>query len=72
MTVLISLTSFVWRSLPKFIQSYGNLWFQRLELGYVVLVISLVQIVVAALLLLLLPLFIGARQKTTPFSLALF
>jgi len=63
---------FRYRALPKFIQSYGNLWFQRLELGYVVLVISLVQIVAAAILLLLLPLFIWARQRTTPFSLALF
>ena len=63
---------FRWRSLPGFIESHGHYWFQRLELGYVVLVISLVQIVVAATLLLLLPLFIWARQRTTPASLALF
>ncbi|UCG22311.1 MAG: hypothetical protein JSU80_06970 [Deltaproteobacteria bacterium] len=62
---------FRWRSLPKFMESYGNLWFQRLELGYVILVISLVQIVAAAVLLLLLPLFIWTRQRTTPFSGAL-
>jgi hypothetical protein len=64
---------FRWRSLPKFIQSYGKLWFQRLELGYVVLVISLVQIVAAAILLLLLPLFIWSRrQRTTLLIPALF
>jgi len=63
---------FRWRSLPKLIESYGNLWFQRLELGYVILVISLVQIVIAAILLLLLPLFMWARQRTMPSPLVLF
>jgi len=63
---------FRWRSLPRFVESYGHYWFQRLELGYVVLVISLVQIVAAAIFLLLLPLFIWARQRTIPSSLALF
>jgi hypothetical protein len=48
---------FRWRSLPSFITSYGPHWFQRLELGYAVLVISLIEIVAAALLLLLVPLF---------------
>jgi hypothetical protein len=62
---------FRWRSLPRFIESHGHHWFQRLELGYVVLVISLVQIVAAAIFLLLLPLFIWARQQTTPASPAL-
>jgi len=57
---------FRWRSLPKLIKSYGNLWFQRLELGYVILVISLVQIVTAAIVLLLLPLFIWTRQRARP------
>jgi hypothetical protein len=62
---------FRWRSLPRMVESYGPYWLQRLELGYVVLVISLVQIVAAAILLLLLPLFIWTRKGTTPFSLAL-
>jgi len=56
---------FRWRSLPRFIRSHGHHWFQRLELGYVVLVISLVQIVATAALLLLLPLFLWARQSST-------
>ena len=63
---------FRWRSLPRLIESQGHYWFQRLELGYVVLVISLVEIVAAAILLLLLPLFIWGRQRTSPTSLALF
>jgi hypothetical protein len=62
---------FRWRSLPRFVESYGHYWLQRLELGYVVLVISLVQIVTAAIVLLLLPLLIWTRQRTTPLSLAL-
>ena len=57
---------FRWRSLPRFIRSYGHHWFQRLELGYVVLLISLGQIVGAAALLLLIPLFFWARQRSTP------
>jgi hypothetical protein len=63
---------FRWRSLPRLIESHSHYWFQRLELGYVVLVISLVQIVAAAIILLLLPLFIWARQRTSPSSRALF
>jgi hypothetical protein len=63
---------FRWRSLPRLVESYGHYWFQRLELGYVVLVISLVQIVTAAIVLLLLPLFIWTRQRTTSARLALF
>ena len=57
---------FRWRSLPRFIRSYGQQWFQRLELGYVVLLISFVQIVGAAVLLLLIPLFLWARKRSTP------
>ncbi|UCG13093.1 MAG: hypothetical protein JSU72_00940 [Deltaproteobacteria bacterium] len=57
---------FRWRSLPRFIRSHGHYWFQRLELGYVVLVISLVQIVAAAVVLLLLPLFLWARHRRSP------
>jgi hypothetical protein len=57
---------FRWRSLPRFIRSHGQQWFQRLELGYVVLLISFGQIVGVAALLLLIPLFFWARQRSTP------
>jgi hypothetical protein len=53
---------FRWRSLPRFIKSHGRYWFQRLELGYVVLVLTFVLIVAAAFFLLLLPLFFWARH----------
>jgi hypothetical protein len=59
---------FRWRSLPKFIESYGHQWFQRLELGYMILVISFVQIVTAATLLLLFPLSVWARKHNTVHS----
>jgi hypothetical protein len=57
---------FRYRSLPRFIRSHGRHWFQRLELGYVVLLISLVQIVAAAGLLLLLPLILRTRHSKYP------
>ncbi len=57
---------FRWSSLVRFIKSHGHQWFQRVELGYAVLVISFAQIVAAAGLLLLLPLFIWARFSGRP------
>jgi hypothetical protein len=57
---------FRWRSLPRFIRSHGHHWFQRLELGYIVLLIAFGQIVGTATLLLLIPLFFWARQSSTP------
>jgi hypothetical protein len=47
---------FRWKSLPRFVQAYGELWMTRLELGYVVLVFALVQALVAGAVLILLPL----------------
>jgi hypothetical protein len=57
---------FRWRSLPRFVESHGRQWFQRVELGYAVLVISFVQILAAAGLLLILPLFLWARRSSSP------
>jgi hypothetical protein len=62
---------FRWRSLPTFVESYGQHWFQRLELGYMILVISFVQIVAAATVLLLFPLFLWARKHATHHNRAL-
>jgi spermidine synthase len=47
---------FRWASLGAFLDTYGEQWFQRLELGYVILVITFIQLSVAAFLLILLPL----------------
>lgn len=48
---------FKWSSLDKFIDAYGHHWLQRLELGYAVLVITLIEITIVAFVLILLPLF---------------
>ncbi|MCC5913566.1 MAG: hypothetical protein JJU46_04250 [Balneolaceae bacterium] len=47
---------FLWSSIDRFLESYGDRWFQRVELGYMILVITFVQLAVAAFLLILLPL----------------
>jgi hypothetical protein len=47
---------FKWSSLTLFLKTYGSEWFQRLELGYVILVITFLQLSIAAFLLILLPL----------------
>ncbi len=47
---------FRWRSLPRFWESYGKRWLTRLELGYVVLVVALLQVIVVGGALILLPL----------------
>jgi hypothetical protein len=47
---------FRWRSLPRFWSAYGRQWLQRLELGYVVLVFALAQVVLVGAALILLPL----------------
>ena len=47
---------FKWSSLDRFLETYGDQWFQRLELGYVILVITFLQLSVIAFLLIILPL----------------
>ena len=53
---------FRWRSLPRFIEAHGSHWFQRLELGYAILVISLAEVVVVAVPLLFIPLLFTLRR----------
>lgn len=59
---------FKWSSLDRFIESYGEQWFQRLELGYVVLVITFVQLASMAFLLILLPLLIRRKLYRASFN----
>jgi hypothetical protein len=47
---------FKWSSLDLFLETYGNEWFQRLELGYVILLITFIQLAAVALLLIIAPL----------------
>ncbi len=53
---------FKWASLDLFIETYGEQWFQRLELGYVVLVITFIQLALLAFLLIILPLLLRRKQ----------
>ncbi len=47
---------FKWESLDRFLETYKGRFLQRMELGYVVLVITLAEITVVAFVLILLPL----------------
>ena len=47
---------FLWRSLGSFMETYRSQWLQRLEFGYVVLVITFMSAALFALLLILVPL----------------
>ncbi len=55
---------FRWSSVPLFRQVYGNDWFRKLELGYVVVVGVLVEVVVVGGVLILLPLLWLKRWST--------
>ena len=59
---------FKWSSLDRFMESYGDQWFQRLELGYVVLVITFLQLALLAFLLILLPLIVRFKQYRSAFN----
>ena len=52
---------FKWSSLENFRETYGEHWFQRLELGYIVLVITFLQLAISAFLFVLLPILIRFR-----------
>lgn len=49
-------------SLGAYIESYGRLWFSRLELGPVVVAVTLVQALVGAALLVLTPIVVARRR----------
>lgn len=53
---------FKWSSVDVIMEAYGRHWFQHLELGYVVLVVTFAEVTLAAFLLILLPLFF-LRQR---------
>ncbi len=66
---------FLWRSLGSFIETYRGHWLQRLEFGYVVLVITFMSAALFALLLILAPLFwlrTGKGVVPAKFSAALY
>lgn len=64
---------FKWTSIENFRDTYGRFWLQRLELGYVVLIITLAEVTILGLLLILLPLFfLKGDLKNTSNKLPVF
>ena len=62
-----------WRSVPRLRQLLGQQTFSFLEIGYLIVAVTLAQIVLAAFVLILLPLFKGAaRADTTSWTLLYF
>jgi len=57
---------FKWGSLQNFLDTFGENWFRQLELGYILLVITFLQLSVAAFILILLPLI--PRYNSNRFS----
>jgi hypothetical protein len=58
---------FRWQSLPLLIKAYGKEWLRRSELGYVVLVFALLEVIVVGAALILLPLlWIRRRSRAAP------
>ncbi|MCF7804030.1 MAG: hypothetical protein K9N46_01845 [Candidatus Marinimicrobia bacterium] len=57
---------FKWSSVDQFMETYGRQWLQRLELGYAVLVITLIEVSLIAFVLILLPLFF--RNRSLPLN----
>ena len=62
---------FKWSSLDRFLDTYGDQWFQRLELGYVILVMTFLQLSLVGFLLIIVPLLFrrnyykGTKNKLT-------
>ncbi len=56
---------FKWSSLKRFRESYGIGWLTRLELGYIITAITLIQLLVLAFFLLVLPAVLGRKKHTT-------
>lgn len=55
---------FKWDSIGKFIEAYGDSFFRRMELGYLILVFTLAEITLVAFVLILLPLIVHRNRPT--------
>jgi hypothetical protein len=56
---------FKWSSVGRFMESFKDQWFRRLELGYVVLFITFTELTLVAFMLIVLPLWIKRRRFST-------
>jgi hypothetical protein len=54
---------FKWSSLDRLMQTYGSFWFQRVELGYAVVAVTFVQVLIAAVVLVLVPVVVLRRRN---------
>jgi len=59
---------FRWGSIPALREAFGEVWFRKLELGYVAVVAILAEVVLVGGVLILLPLLFRGRQKREPKS----
>ncbi|MFO8089801.1 MAG: hypothetical protein R6U13_08200 [Desulfatiglandaceae bacterium] len=53
---------FKWSSVGRYVESFKDQWFRRLELGYVVLFITFMELTLVAFMLILLPLWLKRRR----------
>jgi hypothetical protein len=67
---------FKWSSLNRFRETYGSGWLTRLELGYLITAITLIQLIVLAFFLFFLPAVIGRKkhgsERKTGFTVLFF
>ena len=54
---------FRFESLPYFLEVYGDRWFQRVELGFAVVLATLVQVLVLGVILVLVPVLVVHRRR---------
>ncbi len=50
-------------SLPRYFEAYGDRWFQQVELGFAVVLVTLVQVLVFGLVLVLVPVLLVRRRR---------
>ncbi|MCK4513894.1 MAG: hypothetical protein KAU31_01485, partial [Spirochaetaceae bacterium] len=53
-------------SLPLFLETYGDRWFQRVELGFAVVLVTLVLVLVLGVILVLVPVLVLGRRGRSP------
>ncbi|RKX78752.1 MAG: hypothetical protein DRP87_05420, partial [Spirochaetes bacterium] len=54
---------FKWSSLGWFVETFGKLWYTRLELGYVVLAVTFLEVTIVAFVFILLPLLFLKKKR---------
>jgi len=55
---------FRWSSLPRFVATYGDQWFQRMELGFAVVLVTLGQVLVLGIIFVIVPVLVVRRRRS--------